>query len=347
MPKRFGKTATIHDVARLAGVSPATASLALNGRPGVASETRLDVLGAAEKLRYVPNVNGRRLANRRADALGVIQGCNMSTLFSDSFYRMVLYGVGEVAQTNGYSLMIAPTIRQGVSQHDFLRAIGRGAVDGVLIVGVPDQPWIPALQEYGLAVVLIDTYLPGSNVPAVVHDYQGGIFTATEHLLNLGHRRIGFVGAAVNYPFGWETHEGYREALSRHGIAYEAALVRRVEIDVEAAAAAAHALRSLPSPPTAVVAVTDAMAIGVLRASRELGLRVPQDLAVVGMDDIELSAHTDPPLTTVRVPKEEMGRVAAQRLIALSRDESIRPEVVVLDGALVIRESCGARHRGA
>lgn len=334
--------ATIKDVARLAGVSPATASQALNGRPRVNSGTRQRVVDAADKLHYAPNLHGRRLVRRRAESVAVVQGRNMSTVFSDSFYRVVLGGVGEVTQARGYSLVVTPGPRQGATRADLLRLLGHGAVDGALVVGVLDDDWLFALRDRGLPVVLVDTYLPGSDLPAVMPDYRRGAWLGTEHLVRLGHRRVALLGAAVSYPFGRETREGYGEALAAAGVAYDPGLVRRCEIGVEAATAATVALLATAAPPTALFAVTDAMAIGAMRAARERGLRVPGDLAVVGMDDVELSAYTDPPLTTVRVAKEEMGRQAALRLIGLVEGETPHPTVATVPGELVVRQSCGA-----
>jgi LacI family transcriptional regulator len=339
--------ATIKDVARLAGVSPATASQALNGRPRVNSTTRQRVVEAATKLRYAPNLHGRRLARRRAESIAVIQGGNVSTLVSDSFYRVVLGGVVETAQARGYSLTITPAPGHGTRPADLVRILGHGAVDGALVVGVLEEEWLFALREPGLPLVLVDTYLPGSDLPAVVPDYHAGARLATEHLLRLGHRRIGLLGAAVSYPFGRETHEGYAEALAAGGLGYDATLVRRAAIGVEGATAATAALLAVPEPPTAVFAVTDAMAIGALRGAREHGRRVPDDLAVVGMDDIEISAYTDPPLTTVRVAKEEMGRLAAERLIALIEGGGPLPAIAPVSGELIVRESCGGAPKEA
>jgi LacI family transcriptional regulator, galactose operon repressor len=332
---------TIRDVARLAGVSPATASQALNGRPRVNASTRQRVVDAAAKLRYAPNLHGRRLARRRAEAIAVVQGRNISTLFSDSFYRVVLGGVAETTHARGYSLTITPAPGNGSRPGGLAGLLGQGAVDGILVVGVLEEDWLFALREPGLPLVLVDTYLPGSEVPAVAPDYRAGARLATGHLLRLGHRRVGFLGAAVSYPFGWETHEGYAEALVAAGVGYAPGLVRRSPISVEAAAAATASLLASAEAPTALFAVTDAMALGALRAARAHGRRVPDELAVVGMDDIELSAYTDPPLSTVRVAKEEMGRLAAERLIALIEGEGPLPAMAPVGGELVVRGSCG------
>jgi DNA-binding LacI/PurR family transcriptional regulator len=332
---------TIRDVAQLAGVSPATVSQALNGRGRVDVRTRERVAQAATKLRYLPNVSGRRLARRRAECVAVLQGRNMTTVFSDSFYRVVLGGMAEVTQARGYSLVVTPPPPASATDADLNRLLGHGAVDGALVAGALDGRFLLALRHRGLPIVLVDNYLPGVDLPAVVPDYQAGARLATEHLLRLGHRRVAFLGAAVNYPFGWQTLEGYGDALAASGIGHDTSLVRRTEIGVDAATEATRSLLALPEPPTALFAVTDAMAIGALRAARERGVRVPEGLAVVGMDDIEMSAYTDPPLTTVRVAKDAMGRLAADWLIELIEGGAGARAAPSLPTELIVRGTCG------
>jgi DNA-binding LacI/PurR family transcriptional regulator len=333
---------TIRDVARLAGVSPATVSQALNGRGRVDVRTRERVAQAATKLRYAPNLNGRRLARRRAECVAVLQGRNMTTVFNDSFYRVVLCGMAEVTQARGYSLVFTPPPMDAASETSLDQVLGHGAIDGALVLGAVDAKLLLALRHRGLPLVLVDNYLPGVDLPAVIPDYQAGARAATEHLLGLGHRRIAVLGAAVSYPFGWQTVEGYTEALTTAAIGADPALVRRTEISVEAATAASRGLLALPEPPTALFAVTDAMAIGALRAARECGVRVPEQLAVVGMDDIEMSAYTDPPLTTVRIAKDAMGRLAAGWLISLIEGEATSQAAPAVPAELVVRGTCGA-----
>src|SRR5262245_1597421 len=205
---------TIRDVARLAGVSPATVSQALNGRGRVDARTRERVAQAATKLRYAPNLNGRRLARRRAESVAVFQGRNMTTAFSDSFYRVVLGGMAEVTQARGYSLAFPPPPSDSPTDADLARMLGHGAVDGALVLGAVDASVLLALRHRGLPVVLVDNFLPGVDLPAVMPDYRAGARLATAHLLRLGHRRVALLGADVSYPFGWQTLEGYLEALA-------------------------------------------------------------------------------------------------------------------------------------
>lgn len=332
---------TIRDVARLAGVSPATVSQALNGRGRVHVRTRERVAQAATKLRYAPNLSGRRLARRRAECVAVLQGRNMTTVFNDSFYRVVLGGMAEVIQARGYSLVFTPPTPDATTDASLARVLGHGAVDGALVVGALDGGLLQALRHRGLPVVLVDNYWPGVDLPAVIPDYQAGARLATEHLLRLGHRRVAFLGAAVSYPFGWQTLEGYGEALAAGAIGQDPALIRRAEIGVETATAATRSLLALPEPPTALFAVTDAMAIGALRAARERGVRVPEALAVVGMDDIEMSAYTDPPLTTVRIAKDVMGQLAAEWLIGLIEGDTTGHPAPSVPAELIVRGTCG------
>jgi len=337
---------TIRDVARLAGVSTATVSQALNGRGRVDVRTRERVAQAATKLRYAPNLSGRRLARRRAECVAVVQGRNMTTVFNDSFYRVVLGGMAEVTQARGYSLVFTPPPAAAATDADLVRMLGHGAVDGALVLGAVDAGLLLALRHRELPVVLVDNFLPGVDLPAVIPDYQAGARLATEHLLRLGHRRVALLGAAVSYPFGWRTLDGYVEALATRDILHDPALVRRTEIGVETATEATRSLLALPDPPTALFAVTDAMAIGALRAARERGVRVPERLAVVGMDDIEMSAYTDPPLTTVRVAKDAMGRLAAEWLIGMIEGSAPARPVPSMPAELIVRATCGGTPAG-
>jgi DNA-binding LacI/PurR family transcriptional regulator len=282
------------------------------------------------------------VARRRAECVAVLQGRNMTTVFNDSFYRVVLCGMAEVTQARGYSLVFTPPPVDGATETSLNQVLGHGAVDGALVLGAVDAKLLLALRHRALPLVLVDNYLPGVDLPAVIPDYQAGARMATDHLLTLGHRRIAILGAAVSYPFGWQTVEGYAEALTGREVGQDPALVRRTEISVEAATAATRSLLALREPPTALFAVTDAMAIGALRAARERGVRVPEQLAVVGMDDIDMSAYTDPPLTTVRIAKDAMGRLAAGWLIGLIEGEATERPAPAVPAELIVRGTCGA-----
>jgi len=330
-------------VARLAGVSVPTASQALNGRARVSDETRRRVMEAARRLRYTPHAAARRLILGRSDSVAIVPGTNMTGIFSDLFYRAVLTGVGGVFEEAGYRMLITPPLRSASQLPQFVEMASAREIDGVLVAGVVDTRWVEDTIAAGTPVVLLDNHLSGRPVPAVVNDNAGGAYSATRYLAELGHTRIGFVGAAVDYPFGRETHDGYRRALAEAGLGPDPGLERLIPIDAERAREAAGVLLSLADPPTAIFAVTDLLALGVITAARERGLAIPADLSVVGMDDIDLASVTNPPLTTVRIAKEEMGRRAARMLLDLIRGTDVNPTIVVLPNELVVRGTTGGR----
>ena len=333
----------LRDVARLAGVSVPTASQALNGRARISDQTRKRVAQVARRLRYAPHAAARRLILGRSNSAAMVPGSNMTGMFSDLFYRAVLAGVGGVFEEAGYRMLITPPLRSALQPPQFVEMASAREIDGVLIAGDVDGRWVKDTMDTGTPVVLLDNYLPGKPVPAVVNDNTGGAYGGTRHLAALGHTRIGFVGAAVDYPFGGETHDGYRRALADAGLPVDPALEINVPIDAEAAREGAGVLLALADPPSAIFAVTDMLALGVTTAARERGLAIPAELSVVGMDDIDLAVVTNPPLTTVRIAKEEMGRRAARMLLDLIRGDDVDPRVVILPTELVVRGTTGGR----
>jgi len=340
--KRRG-TSKLRDVAAAAGVSVPTASQALNGRARISSTTRTRVLEAARRLRYTPHAAARRLILGRSDSVAIVPGSNMRGIFSDLFYRAVLSGVGGAFEEAGYRMLITPTFRPAAEAPQFVKMAAAREVDGILIAGVVDRRWLAEAVETGTPVILLDNHLPDIPLPAVVNDNAGGAYRATRFLASLGHTRIGFIGAAVDYPFGPETHAGYLSALRDAGLRRDRGLECSIPIDVEEARRRTRTLLALPQPPSAIFAVTDTMAMGVITGARQSGCAIPADLSVVGMDDIEVAAVTNPPLTTIRVRKEEMGRRAAERLLDLIHGKKLERAVEVLANELIVRGTTGGR----
>ncbi len=341
--RHIRSASNLRDVARLAGVSLPTASQALNGRARISSETRKRVRSAARRLRYTPHAAARRLKLGRSNSVAIVPGLNMTGIFSDLFYRAVLAGVGSVFEEVGCRMLIAPPLRPSPQAPSFVEMAQAREVDGILVAGVVEARWVRAALGAGVPVVVLDNVVPGLGAPAVVNDNAGGAYAATRHLANLGHTRIGFVGAAVDYPFGRETHDGYIAGLRDAGLARDPVLEAAVPIDADAAFRRSGELLASAERPSAIVAVTDMLALGVMRAAGAAGLRIPDDLSVVGMDDIELAATTDPPLTTIRVRKDVMGATAARILLGLiAGDQAARP-VTTVPNELIIRGTTGGR----
>ncbi|HLY23434.1 MAG TPA: LacI family DNA-binding transcriptional regulator [bacterium] len=340
---RSGSASSLRDVARLAGVSLPTASQALNGRARISTVTRQRVREAARRLRYTPNAAARRLKLGRSNSVAIVPGLNMTGIFSDLFYRAVLAGVGSVFEEVGVRMLIAPPLRPSSAAPPFVEMAQAREVDGILVAGVVEARWVRVALGAGVPVVILDNFVPGVGAPAVVNDNAGGAYAATRHLVDLGHTRIGFVGAAVDYPFGRETQSGYAAALRDAGLERDPALEAVTPVDADAAFRRSGELLALADRPSAIFAVTDKQALGVMRAAGAAGLRIPHDLSVVGMDDIELAATTDPPLTTVRIRKDVMGATAARILLGLvAGDRAARP-ITTVANELIIRGTTGGR----
>ena len=330
-------------MAELAGVSLPTASQALNGRARISTLTRKRVRDAARRLRYTPNAAARRLKLGRSNSVAIVPGLNMTGIFSDLFYRAVLAGVGSVFEEVGVRMLIAPPLRPTSSVPSFVEMAQAREVDGILVAGAVEARWVRVALGAGIPVVILDNLVPGVGAPAVVNDNAGGAYAATRHLLKLGHTRIGFIGAAVDYPFGRETHDGFAAALRDAGVGRDPALEALIPVDSDAAFRRSGELLALADRPTAIFAVTDKQALGVMRAVGAAGLRIPDNLSIVGMDDIELAATTDPPLTTVRIRKDVMGATAARILLGLIAGERTARPVTTVANELIIRGTTGGR----
>lgn len=338
------RQARSHEVAKLAGVSRTTVSFVLNNVPGVkiSEETRQRVLDAARELNYYPTAAARSLASGKTQRIGLILGEGQERLSADAFLPSFLQGVTTSLHQRGYLLMLQSA--EDIPSHEaYVRLIREQHVDGLILSGPSsDDPLLVQLAEEQFPLILHGK-LSEYDLPWVDVDNKAGAYQAVVHLIGLGHRRIGFVSnAPFSYAGARDRFAGYQQALSEHDIPLDEALVHMGAFLPETGRAAAKELLALAERPTAVFAASDVVAIGAMNAIQSAGLRIPDDLAVVGFDDIFLAAHTQPPLTTVRVPAYGLGWTAAEVLVSLiEEDEPVSS--VTLETELVIRDSCGAK----
>ena len=338
------RQARSQDVAELAGVSRTTVSFVLNNVPGVkiSPETRQRVQEAARELNYYPTAAARSLASGKTQRIGLILGEGQDRMGVDAFLPSFLQGVIRSVHQRGYLLMVQ--IAEDVPSHEaYLKLIREQQVDGLILSGPrSDDPLLPQLAEEGFPLILHGR-LGGNLCPCVDVDNQAGAYQIVNHLIGLGHHRIAFVSnAPLSYSGTQERFAGYRLALSEHAIPFESGLVRTAAFLPEAGHAAMNDLLRAPERPTAVFAASDVVALGVMSAIHGADLRIPEDVAVVGFDDIFLAAYTHPPLTTVRVPAYGLGWTSAEVLFSLIEgDEEVSS--VTLETELVIRDSCGAK----
>lgn len=334
---------TIKDVARLAGVSVATVSRVMNASAPVNDTTRQRVLDVARDLRFAPNGSARALSRRRTGALGVI----LPDLYGE-FFSELLRGMDQAAQRGDHSLLVSS------SHHDargvaFAVQAMRGRVDGLLIMAPEVDPdGLADVMPAGMPTVLLNEANPRDDVHTLAVDNYGGAFAMTEHLLALGHRRVGFVSGAPANVDAREREKGFRAALRSAGVQFDESLTVRGNFSEQSGRRGAMALLALAERPSAIFAANDAMAVGALSALRHSGIKVPTDVAVVGFDDIPISAFIDPPLTTVSVGVAQLGMRAAELLLHLVRERpppTAAPRREVRPATLIVRGSCGASKR--
>ncbi len=335
--------ATIRDVARSAGVSPMTVSRVMNGSHRVRPDTRQRVEEAIAALGYIPNHLARGLSRQKTGTLALVVPD-----FTDPFFSLILRGAEDVARRAGYGVILCNTAsdveREGVSFEEMVAH----RVEGLLIAPVSDRSRgnLRRLEAHHVPYVLIDRVIPGIEVDLVQGDSVAGARQLVEHLVGLGHRRIGHVTESPAVSTARDRRRGYEEALTAAGIAVDPDLiVEGVSSTVEGGYEATGRLLTHESPPSAIFAVNNLTAVGAIRAIRDRGLRVPDDVAVVCFDDIELAALLDPFLTVMAQPAETFGTLAAQLLIdRIAGRATGRRRRVVLPADLIVRASCGSNH---
>jgi DNA-binding LacI/PurR family transcriptional regulator len=339
MPKR----PTSADVAAMAGVSRTTVSFVLNQRPDVKipDETRRRVVDAAAQLGYQPNASARQLAGGRSHILALVLHQSPEQVASDAVLAETLRGLSAAARAGGFRVMVELLAPEGpdASYSSLLRA---QHADGLIVSGPrSDDPSLLELLRDGFPVVLQGS-LPDVSVQSVDVDNVAGARGAVEHLLSLGHRRIACItNAPLVYTAAQERLAGYTEALTAAGMDCDPILITEADFD----APSGHlAMARLLARTTfdAVFVASDVVALGAIGALREAGKRVPDDVSIVGFDDIPLAAYFDPPLTTVRLPAFELGQAAGRALVERLADRAI-PHRTLLPTELIVRGSTSRR----
>jgi LacI family repressor for deo operon, udp, cdd, tsx, nupC, and nupG len=326
------------DVARLAGVSVATVSRALAASGPVSAAARRRIEKALQATGYTLNSVARSLRRQESRTIIVIVPD-----VGQQFFSIVLRGIEERAIAIGYSVLV------GNSAHDVRREalyaehVMAGRADGLILVngrlprfGPDAKPWLPP-------IVVVSERISGIDLPMVGVDNAAAAETAVRHLLELGHRRIAHIAGGRRNAMTAERSSGYRQALRNFGLVPVADLVSYGDYSIESGTRAARALLDLSRPPTAIFAANDDMAIGAMNEAKARGMRVPEDISVVGFDDVPFAASCDPPLTTIRQPFFDMGTAAMDTLYGLLKDQPPKPHIRLLPTDLMIRQTTAKR----
>lgn len=330
---------TIADVARHAGVSKGAVSFALNGRGGVSGETRARILAVASELDWRPSHRARSLSVSRAFAFGLVLARAPELLGADPFYPSFIAGVETVLAPAGYSLVLQ-VVSADAEDAGYRKLAGEGRVDGVFVCDLrTGDSRIQLLSDLGLAAVTLNRPDVPSPFPAVCMDDRPGIRAAVSHLLELGHTRIGHVSGPLEFLHSLNRRDAWTNAFADTSLTSRPLVVS--DFSAAGGAAATAQLLDLADPPTAIVYANDLMAIAGLGVAHRRGVRIPEDLSMIGFDGTDLAAHVHPPLTTVTTNPFGWGQSAARTLLtSVDRgDPAATPDVELEPGRLEVRAS--------
>lgn len=335
---------TLEDIARQAGVSRSTVSRVLNDHPNVREEVRQRVLEVIRQTGFHPNAAARTLASQRSLMLGLVLPRSVSSFFSDPYFPRLTQGIAQACNHFNYSLALFLVGSAEDEAKIYPRISRRGMLDGVLLQSgqIGDQ-LMDRLLASNIPLVVIGRPFHADGVSFVDVDNVNAAYNAVSHLIRLGYQRIATIAGTGNSTVSIDRKEGYARALLERGRKLDPALIAEGDYTEAGGYYAMQAL--LPARPDAVFAASDAMAVGGMRAIREVGLRVPEDIAVVGFDDLPMAASATPPLTTVRQPIAPLGFKAVEVLLDLIENGVQPPRRIIMDTELVIRDSCGALKR--
>jgi LacI family transcriptional regulator len=342
------KRVTIHDIARIAGVSAGTVSRAINGQAGVGDATRARIMDLVREHGFQASFFAKNLPSGRSFAIGLVFGSAASELFAHPIYPELIGAVGDALTEYGYMLTLITVPGKEERLDRVVREISLRRLDGVILPDVrASDPILDALVTHDTPAVAVGHREAGGRIACVDCDHDQATYHTTRLLLDNGHRRIALVNGPSAFTACQLRAEGYHAALLEAGITPESSLEREGTFTSKHGYESALQLLAIKDAdrPTAIVAASDVIAAGCLDAAKSRGLRVPSDLAITGFDDNVLGRFTEPPLTTVKMPLADMGRTAVEILMGLIGGEKDTPQRVVLPTELVVRESSGGPSR--
>jgi DNA-binding LacI/PurR family transcriptional regulator len=333
---------SLQDVAKKAGVSTATVSRVLNNAASITPETRKRVEKAIRQLKYQPNRVARRLRSRggQKKLIGLLVPD-----IQNPFYVDVIRGVEDVVYANNFAVFVCNFAQDKSKEKLYLDMLRSESIDGLVVAPFnEDDSEVKTLLRRGLPVVCVDRGLSNVDVDLIVVDNYKGAYEAVEHLIKNGHKRIAYIGGLYSIPTSRQRKEGYVNALRDHGIDNDEDLIKFGDSKHESGKRLAAALLDLPQPPTALFTGNNLITLGALETIHTRDLQIPEDIAIIGFDDMYWSISLNPPLTAISQPGYEIGRRAASLLFERIEEPGREAVKVVLKTKLIIRSSCGTKH---
>lgn len=327
-------SATIFDVAELSGYSKATVSRAFVNPERVSKQAKEKIYFAANRLNYTPNAIAQAMVRKRTNNIGFVIYEKQYAVVTNPFYSTIFESVLQTCSQKGYSLFISSD--RGLRMPNG-QVYVKKQVDGIILAGQSDEQMVLDLQRQGMPVVLLNNSMDMDNLVCVTADQYTGSLMAMQHLLDRGHRHIGLLAGKFSPHVCAGRNKGYYDVLLGAGIPVDNQNIQIVEPTIEMAIEGANALLTLPDPPTALYCTSDVIGIGAIKAALRLGLRVPEDVAIIGFDNDQNSCIVEPELTTIHVQRAEMGRIAAEKLIAQIECELPKKELIQTPVELLVR----------
>jgi LacI family transcriptional regulator len=343
---KYMPSLTLEDIARETGVSRSTVSRVINNNPNVSENVRKNVQEAIRRNNFHPHAAARALASQHTSTIGLILPQTVSFFFTDPFYPHLTRGIAQACNQHDYTLAFFLVDSKEDEERIFPRVCRQGMLDGVLVQSGQhgDQEIIGRLIDAGMPFVVIGRPFRYDNVTYIDIDNVNASYHATNHLIRQGRTRIGTISGPLQSTVGIDRLEGYHKALKDRGMSVNERLVVEGDFTEEGGYYAMKLL--LTANPDAVFTASDIMAVGAIRAVREAGLRVPEDIAFVGFDDLPMSSLSNVQLTTIRQPVVQFGAQAVETLIDQIENGNRSPHRIILETELIIRDTCGASHIG-
>lgn len=329
-------SSTIFDVARICGYSKATVSRAFSSPELVSEKTKTIIYAAAKQVNYTPNAIARAMVRKKTNNIGFIVNDQQYPVVLNPFYSPIFEGVLQVGRERGYSVFIA-------SEKEIQLPTGqiyvKKQMDGVIICGQTEEKIIEGFRAQNIPVVLLNNVYDLEGLVCVTLDHYGGAVKAVDHLIARGKRDIAIMSGHFSpYVFN-ERYRGYMDCLEKNGIAAKDAYIKTVEPTLEEAMECARDLLALKNRPTAIFATNDIIAIGAIKVALRLKFAIPEDISIVGFDDSDYSEIIEPELTTIRIDKQAMGKIAAGKLIDILEGEIAEKQTIVCETNLIKRET--------
>ena len=332
--------ATIKDVAKRAGVTIGTVSRVLNNKKWVSDDCKKKVLVAIKDLHYKPQAHARRLRQKHSRICGVIAP-HHTAIFSSPFFTKIMEGLEEVAAEKQYRLLLHPLNETARAQISYRTLLGDGSVDGMFVLNAwSTDASIRELTEANVPFILINGKITGGeDLPYVGFDNRGGVKKAIEHLVGLGHERIGMINGRMTTTNAMERFQAFQDMLAGNKLEFHGDWVADGDFEEEGGYKAALKILSAVRRPSAILCASDLMAIGAMRALKEKGVNVPEEMSIVGFDNMEEAAYHEPALTTVAFSAYEMGKLAAHKIFQMIAEEPLLEKATTLQAELIERET--------